>query len=289
MSSFVFLKKLTEPRIWHRLFTERLSEPLHMNFLSLFVALFGTYRAKVGFDLVLRQQHAYALLNIADLAKELGHRRVSVFEFGVAAGAGLLNIQAIAQRVERITGVGFDICGFDTGAGMPPPLSYKDHPELYQAGDFPMDQSALRQRLGPATQLVIGPIAQSIEDVLGRDFAAAPIGFVSIDVDYYSSTVDALRLLEHRADCLLPRVILYLDDLEYLTHNSWAGELLAANEFTAAHPMRPIERHVFLRGLRLFKNARWIDHIFQCQVLDHPARNDLSVRRERAVITNPYL
>ena len=53
--SFVFLKKLTEPRIWNRLFCERLSEPLHMNFLSLFVALFGTFRTKVGFDLVLRQ------------------------------------------------------------------------------------------------------------------------------------------------------------------------------------------------------------------------------------------
>jgi hypothetical protein len=287
--SLVFFRKLAEPRIWRRLFCERLSEPVHLNLIALFVAVFGGYRAKVGFDLILRQQHAWALLNIADLARELGHRRVSVFEFGVAAGAGLLNIQAIAAKVERITGVGFDIYGFDTGAGMPPPQSYRDHPELYQAGDFPMDHAALQARLGPQTQLVLGPIAQSIQAFLQRDFSAAPIGFVSIDVDYYTSTVDALALLAHQAGNLLPRVIVYLDDLEYLTHNSWAGEQLAVNEFTAAHPMRPIERHAFLRGYRIFKNARWIDHIYQCHVLDHPVRNDLGVRRERAVITNPYL
>jgi hypothetical protein len=136
---------------------------------------------------------------------------------------------------------------------------------------------------------VLGPIAQSIAAFLQRDFSSAPIGFVSIDVDYYSSTVDALALLTHRPASLLPRVIVYLDDLEYLTHNSWAGEQLAVNEFTVQHPMRPIERHAFLRGFRIFKNARWIDHIYQCHVLDHPVRNDLTARREKLVLTNPYL
>ena len=81
----------------------------------------------------------------------------------------------------------------------------------------------------------------------------------------------------------------YLDDLEDPSHNSWCGEQAAVNEFTQEYRFRPIEKHNFLRGYRLFKNARWIDHIYQCHVLDHPVRNDLEPIREKVVLTNPYL
>lgn len=287
--SLKFIKKLAHPYIWERLFCERLSEPLHMNMFSFFVSLFGTYRQKINFDLILRQQHAYSLLNAADQAKSLGYKRVSVFEFGVAAGAGLLNIQSIAKKITYATGIGFDIYGFDTGSGMPPPLSHKDHPELYQAGDFPMNFAKLSAALDPSSKLIIGSIAQSISEFMNKDFSDAPIAFVSLDVDYYSSTVDALKLLQHQPENMLPRIIVYLDDVEYLEHNSWCGEQAAINEFTQQNPLRPIERHTFMRGLRIFKNARWIDHIYQCHVLDHPVRNNLSPNRKQVVLSNPYL
>ena len=63
-----FLKKLFHAYIWKRLFYERLSEPLHLNIISFFVLLFGSYRMKCDFDLVLRSQHAYSLYKAADLA-----------------------------------------------------------------------------------------------------------------------------------------------------------------------------------------------------------------------------
>jgi hypothetical protein len=50
-------------------------------------------------------------------------------EFGVANGAGLLNMCEIAARVTRETGVGFRIVGFDAGTGLPQPIDYRDHPE----------------------------------------------------------------------------------------------------------------------------------------------------------------
>lgn len=287
--SLKHLKKFSQSRIWKRLFYERLSEPLHLNLVAFLVLIFGSYRLKIDFDLVIRQQHAYALLDIADQAKNLGHSKVSVFEFGVAAGAGLINLQEIAREVSKSTGIAFDIYGFDTGTGMPAPKSYKDHPELYQAGDFPMDFKKLTTLLHDNTKLVIGPIADSIKEFLDRDFSEAPIAFISIDVDYYSSTVDALNLLNHESKHMLPRVLIYLDDVEELNHNSWCGEQAAANEFTQNHPHRPIERHVFLRGFRIFKNARWIDHIYQCHVLDHIVRNQLDTSRERVVLSNPYI
>lgn len=287
--SLKMFKKLAYPYIWKRLFYERLSEPLHLNMLAALVYIFGTYRMKIEFDLVLRQNHAYALLDVADQAMALGYKRVSIFEFGVAAGTGLLNLQEIANRLSAITGVGFDIYGFDTGAGMPPPQSYKDHPERYQAGDFPMDANKLKSLLKPNTKLVLGPISESTRTFLNMDFSNSPIAFVSIDVDYYCSTVDALKLLKHDAHNMLPRVQIYLDDVEFWEHNSWCGEQAAVHEFTFENPLRPIEKHAFLRGYRIFKHARWIDHMYQCHILDHPVRNNLHSTRDKVVLTNPYL
>src|SRR5438874_1170570 len=109
------LQKLRHKDVWERILRERLTEPLHLNFLSLLVWAFGSYRAKVAFDLVVRQWNAYGVLKAADHARELGINRVSVLEFGVAAGAGLMNLAEIARRVTRVTGVQFSLYGFDTG------------------------------------------------------------------------------------------------------------------------------------------------------------------------------
>jgi len=287
--ALVFLKKLRNRYIWQRIFYERLTEPVHLNLMAVGVAVFGGLRSKVAFDLVLRQQHAYSILACADLARELGIEEVTLVEFGVSAGAGLLNICELAGRVTRETGVRFRVFGFDTGTGMPPPQSYRDHPEIYQEGDFPMGHERLRQSLPANAQLFIGEIKDTVEPFLQSVSPAAPIGFVSIDVDYYSSTHDALAVLEGEAEQYLPRVPVYLDDVEHPSHNSWCGERLAVNEFNERHEQRKIEQHAFLRSYRVFRNARWIDHMFTLHVLDHPSRTALVQQRETTVLTNPYL
>ena len=38
---------------------------------------------------------------------------------------------------------------------MPPPISYKDHPDLYREGDFPMDFDKLQKSLDKNTNLII--------------------------------------------------------------------------------------------------------------------------------------
>src|SRR5688572_7238980 len=123
-----FLRKIRETGKVRQLFYERLTEPLHLNVLAFFVMLFGSLRQKINFDVVLRPQHAYGLLEAAEIAKETGIKTVSVVEFGVAAGSGLLNIAHIAQRVQKATGINFKIYGFDTGEGMPPARDFRDHP-----------------------------------------------------------------------------------------------------------------------------------------------------------------
>ena len=273
------LKKLSQSYIWKRIFYERLTEPLHLNLISAAVALGGSFRAKVDFDLVLRAQHAYSILKCGDLARRLGIPEVVLIEFGVAAGAGMMNMCSIADRVTKETGVRFRIFGFDTGQGMPPPTSYKDHPDLYQAGDFPMDRDKLRRSLPANAELVLGEIEKTAPDLLSRIDKGSPIGFVSIDVDYYSSTKDALRILNGESEQYLPRTLIYLDDLEDESHNRFCGEHAAILEFNDEQAMRKIDRFEFLRGYRIMRNARWIDHMFTLHVLNHPTRSVLSQSR----------
>jgi hypothetical protein len=55
-----FLRRVSHP--WHlrHIAAERLTEPLHLNVIAAFVLVFGTFRAKVAFDLVLRRQFAFS-------------------------------------------------------------------------------------------------------------------------------------------------------------------------------------------------------------------------------------
>lgn len=283
------MRKLANRRIWRRIFYERLTEPLHLNLLSLFAAVFGGLRTRIAYDLVVRHHHAYAILRCADLAHRLGIKEVTLVEFGVAAGAGLLNMCRLAEAVSAETGVRFRVIGFDTGSGMPPPTSYRDHPELYQEGDFPMNVEALRVALPPFAQLVLGDIRSTVPGCLQQVPKSAPVGFVSLDVDYYSSTKEALLLLDGDPEQYLPRVLVYVDDLEDESHNSYCGASLAVNEFNHEHELRKIERWQFLRGYRIFRNARWIDHMYTCHVLDHPIRQRIRAVRTSRVLENPYV
>tara|TARA_B100000886_G_scaffold336241_1_gene294623 strand:- start:3850 stop:4713 length:864 start_codon:yes stop_codon:yes gene_type:complete len=284
-----FFYKLLKFRSWQRILEERIPEPLHLNILSLFIFIFGTFRQKVKFDLILRFHHAYALLNAADLAKKYGLKRISIIEFGVAAGAGLSNLEFIAMKVSKVTGIEIDIFGFDTAEGLPKPESYKDHPELYAEGDLPMSFKKLSKSLGKNTKLIIGKIDETIKDFVKKDFSESPIAFISIDVDYYSSSMSSLEVLSMKPNNYLPLVSIYLDDIQDDFHNSICGVLGASIDFSKKNEMRIIEKNNFLRTKRIFKNAPWIDHMFYAHILDHPVRNKLTTSRKKVIFENPHI
>ncbi len=286
MLTFI-LRKLGHAYIWRRIFLERLTEPLHLNLIALLVAIAGGFRAKVAFDLVVRQQHAFSLLRAADYARELGIPRITAIEFGVANGAGLMNICKICRRVTATTGVEFDIVGFDSGMGMPPPRDYRDHPEYYSQRDYPMqDEGGLRSQLPGNCKLVIGDLSRTVPEFLHA--CESPVGFISIDVDYYWSTVEALRILDGGAAQYLPLVPIYVDDIEYDGHSIFAGELLAIEEFNHHNPMRKITKFSFLRQKRVFQRPNWIDHIYLAHVFDHPTRASALGNKGGVVLDNPY-
>jgi hypothetical protein len=280
---------LTQPRFWRRLLLERATEPLHLNLLSLLAAAFGTTRAKVLFDVLVRQQHAYAMLWAADAAASRKLRGITIVELGVGAGAGLMNLCELAERMSKLTGVEINVVGFDTGAGMPAPRDYRDHPELYQRGWFPMDQDKLVARLPPFARLILGDIEETVPRFVEGLSPSAPIGFVSLDVDYYSSSCDALKVLLGRADCYLPVVPMYVDDISLPSHNPACGELLALRDFNEAYKNRFIAFHDQLYHSRVFKHAEWLSHMYNVHVLDHPERNVLERGAKVGVLPNPYL
>ncbi len=151
------------------------------------------------------------MLQAAKLARKLGHQRISSIEFGVAGGNGLIAMEYHAEAVKAETGVEVAVYGFDTGKGMPPPQDYRDLPYLFQPGYFAMDVPKLRARLKFA-KLVLGAVEDTLREFAERE-NPPPIGFISFDLDYYSSTVTALKILEIDRRYLLPRVACYFDDM----------------------------------------------------------------------------
>jgi hypothetical protein len=288
MVNILLLRALKKGKL-RKILVERMTEPLHINILSAFVAIFGGTRARIDFDLVIRQQYAYPILRAADFAREWGYKKLTLIEFGVAAGSGLLNICEIAKLVTKETGVEFEIYGFDTGSGMPEPVDYRDLPENYQAGDFPMDQKKLKENLPKNCHLIIGPILETVPAFLEKISAEAPIGFVSVDVDYHSSARDALTAFFGDPDKYLPVIPVYFDDLGDETVNPWVGEELGINEFNKKTEFRKIAPYNMLRQRRICKNAKWIGHMYALHVHDHRVRTPGTRVRPRIAADNEFI
>jgi hypothetical protein len=202
----------------------------------------------------------------ATLAKQLGHKTISAIEFGVAGGNGLVSAEKHAHAIQRELGVEFQIYGFDGGQGLPAPRDYRDIPSLWQPGFYAMDQDALKKRLR-ISQLVIGSVRDTCVDFFAR-YKPAPIGCIFWDLDFYSSTMDAFKILDGEKTYFLPRVWTYFDDIIGEEHSDFTGERLAIADFNAQ------PRHAKLSQNRnLVYHAvpqQWKYQIFVYHDFDHP-------------------
>jgi hypothetical protein len=231
----------------------------------------GSHELRCALDLYPRPHYAYGVQQAAVLAQRLGVPRISVLEFGVAGGQGLVELDRIARRSTAATGVRIDVYGFDRGLGLPKPTDYRDLPYIWREGDFTMDVDALRAYVPRAT-LVLGDIEDTVPVFLAQQ-EPAPIGFVSIDVDYYSSTAAALRLFSAGHSHFLPRVFCYFDDTvgdeDQIIHNEFVGELCAIRELNAQEDRLKLAPVNGLRHKRVV-GAPWNDLIYVLHRFDHP-------------------
>ncbi len=233
----------------------------------------GTFEFRLALDGVIRPNYGYALFHAAKQARSLGIKHLAAIEFGVAAGNGLLEMEKIAEEVTKITGVGFDVFGFDMGTGLPAPSDYRDLPYLFKGGFYKMDGESLRAKLKKSTRLILGDVGTTVPEFMRTDIA--PVGFAAFDLDFYSSTVHAMKILSADHDRLLPRTYCYFDDtmggLEEL-YNEFTGELLAIREFNEKQVARKIALIHGLMQNRIIK-SKWCNAMYALHVFDHPLYN----------------
>ncbi len=215
-----------------------------------------------------RHAYVWGVLSAADLAQHLGISQISVIEFGVASGKGLMALEGIARLCEQKIGIKIDVFGFDTGVGLPKPKDYRDLPNLWQEGYFPMDRDVLTKKLEKA-HLILGDVSETVKTFVQSK--PAPVGFVAFDLDLYSSTSQALELFRSPGySHVLPRVHCYFDDIWGWTYSDFTGELLAISEFNTTHKDAKLSKIYGLRHLIDEHGSYWPEQIYLAHFFSHP-------------------
>jgi hypothetical protein len=232
-----------------------------------------SYPRRLALMAVDRPHYGYCVYSAAALAKKLGYPKISVIEFGVAGGNGLVNLEYHAEQVSHAFGIEIEIYGFDTGEGLPEPVDYRDLPYHWKKGFFRMDVPKVRTRLKRA-KLVLGDIRETSKSFFA-DYNPMPIGAVIHDFDFYSSTAVALGMFDANEKYYLPRVFCYFDDTigtEVELYNDFTGERLAINEFNQTHTNKKLGVSYHLMSRKL--TAPWFRQIWICHLFSHSRYND---------------
>ena len=228
---------------------------------ALLMGLPASCQTRALWDISTRPAYLMGVLEAAKQAIAQEIPAISVIEFGVGGGDGLATLQSEAEAVERHTGVAIEVYGFDRG-GLPPLIGdYRDHPDVWQAGDYPMDESSVRSRLTARTKLIVGDVKDTLPRFFER-FRPAPVGFVAFDMDLYSSTREALRIFTLADKQMLRHVPLYFDDIGHLFDHKYAGELLAIEEFNQASDGVKIDRWYEVHVGRPFPEQHFLERLY---------------------------
>jgi len=258
------------------------TEPPFRLFVKGIIKAFPTsIRTKANWDAVDRPHYLVGVLGAADEAAREEISEISVIEFGVAGGNGLLALEKYAAAVEGETGVRIAVYGFDNGGGLPKLLAdHRDHPDQWRAGDFPMDEKLLRKRLSTRTTLLIGDVKETVPKFV-QQTQSPPVGFVAVDLDLYSSTKDALQIFLLSGKRMLRRVVMYFDDVHLFYNHRFAGELLAIEEFNGSNDQVKIDHWRGIANSRVFPESFWVQNMYVAHDiesitkvnLNRPARN----------------
>jgi hypothetical protein len=246
--------------------------PLRVNLLQLMMKRFklGTFKQRLKYDGVTYTPYAYGMYSAALQAKSLGLKKITVIEFGVASGNGLIAMEKHGSEIKNLTGIDFEIYGFDTGKGLPKPTDYKDQCYFWKESDFIMDQKKLEKHLVFA-KLIIGEIQGTIKHFI-KDCLNSPIGFIAFDLDYYSSTIASFEIFNLNDNLLLPRVECYMDDIgsnELLVASKGTGVLKAIYDFnSASKEQKKILKKEGLKCSRIIP-AFWNEQMYVFHSFDH--------------------
>jgi hypothetical protein len=146
----------------------------------------------VDLNLSVRPSYLYCLYHSAILAKKLGIKKISVIEFGVAGGNGIIFLESYQKKIYDEIGVEIEIYGFDLGSGLSKSEDSRDLPYWFKEGLFKMNSKILNKKLKSA-KIIIGDVKITITDFF-KQYNPSPIGAIFNDLDYYSSTKDSFEI-----------------------------------------------------------------------------------------------
>ncbi len=236
-------------------------------------ALRGNFYTQTKTNRLKPTQFAYGLLMAVETAKQYGFDSIAVAEFGVYNGRGLRIMADMAGRLSKQSGVKINVYGFDTGEGVTAPQDYRDIPHMHSHGGYAMNSvDALKDELDGKAELVIGDIAEIelLSDVMDPQI---PLGFASVDVDLYSSTMATFDLLATaRPNSLLPVVNLYIHDSYGRQHyHRFVAQLLAVDDFNNGSSDRKIDIDRFI-GWWYGKTEPWHASMYAMHSVNYPGR-----------------
>ncbi len=252
---------------------------LLLNFIR--VLNIGPYKLRLLIGAVDRPHYAYSIYHSAQLAKKLGYKKISVIEFGVAGGSGIVNIEYHVKRIEKILNIDIEIYGFDTGEGLPKPKDYRDLIYHWKMGFFKMNYQALFKKL-KRSSIIFG----NIKDTIGsfqKKYNPAPIGAIFFDMDFYSSTMDSLKIF-NSDEMLLPRIFCVFDDVlgsEIELYNDYTGERLAIREFNTKNKFKKISEGYHLTSRPI--QYSWFKQMFIFHSFKHPQYNTFISREDQQI------
>ena len=258
-------------------------EPPFRLFARYAVKRFGnSIREKARWDAIARPHYLAGILAAADQAAQEKVETICAIEFGVARGDGLVTMQEYAAAVERETGIRVLVYGFDSGEGLPGlDGGFRDHPDQWRSGDYRMNEAALRAQLTSSTELVLGDVRETVPRFVDET-QPAPVGFLAMDLDLYSSTQAALQILSLPKKRMLRRVPMYFDDVRYFFNHRFAGELLAINEFNDFVRDTKIDVWHGLSDGRVFYESPWLRKMYVAH--DLRAISDVKLMRAAATV-----
>lgn len=232
-----------------------------------------SYTKKVHLGLEYRPHYALGLIKACTLAKRIQVKKIYALEFGCAGGSGIQDLLYLSSKLHRLTGVQISVKGIDLGSGLCKPESFRDLPYMWDEGFYQCDMAKL-EALRLDKFITFGNVTSVLpklldEPSLGRE---AKIGFMAFDMDYYSSTKNALDVISFSDKMkFLPRTPVYFDDTLMTCRDT--GELRAVYDFNECSDNAKIYPNELEPEFLSLKWRNWIylaKKLMTLHFFDHP-------------------
>jgi hypothetical protein len=198
-----------------------------------------------------RPHYALGILMAAHQAYKLGYEKISIIEFGCFNLDGLIDMEQHVKDIKEFINIEFDIFGFDYGKGLPKMKFHEaDRMQEWDIGDYRFENKENLNSLKNA-KIIWGNVNKTVKKFIKEtDLTKAPIGFISNDLDYYTSTYKSFDLLKTKPSNFIARPILYFDD--FFRSSKYEGEYLAIEMFNKKNKKKLSEILEFTEQLSMF-------------------------------------